>query len=308
MIDNKEVAIIGLGPGGVSAAIYLSRYGMKPVCFEKELIGGKVNKTERIDNYPGFPLIQGMKLASNFEEQLNQYDIDIIYKEVKNVSLNDDHTFKIRYGRDLTKDFKYVIISTGRREKEVHFAGEDKFHRKGLSSCAICDGALYKDKDVFILGGGNSAFEEGCYLASICKSATIITRRREYRADQFNVKRFLSFNNAKVLSPYEIVSLDGINSLEKITIKNKETQEIESHSLSGLFIYIGEEANTSFLSSLDLKTEEGYIVTDSNMMTSIDNLYAIGDIRNSPLKQVVTATSDGSMAATHIFKEYQSEL
>lgn len=306
-MENKDVAIIGLGPSGVSASIYLKRYGLNPICFEKELIGGKVNKTELIENYVGVNKIAGPKLGMIFEDQINSFGIKPIYKEVKELTLNEDSSFHLKYGKE-ERDFKYVIIANGLKNKPFKIEGEETFNRRGISECAICDGPLYKGKDVAIVGAGNSAFEEACYLATICSSVTLIARRSEYRATKAAVDRLKSFSNARILSPYEIVKASGNTSIEKLIVKNKENNEVEELSISALFLYVGEIPCNDFIKIPNLELNNGFIKTDCRMMTNIKNLYAVGDCIDKILRQVVTATSDGALAASAIHDDYLNNI
>lgn len=307
-VDKKEVAVIGLGPGGVSAAVYLKRYGMNPYCFEKELVGGKVNKTEKIENYAGIPSIMGPQLGIQLETQLKNLDIKPIYKEVKHLSMNADGTFHIEYGKGLTHDFFYVILANGLLEKPFVIPGEEKFHGRGISRCAICDGPLYRNKDVAVIGGGNSAFEEAIYLAGICSHVYLIARRNEYCAQERVVSQFRSLSNAEILSPYEAVSADGENSISSLLVRNRETGAERRLSVQGLFLYVGEIPNDAFIDIPGLSNEHGYIVVDDKKMTKAKNLYGVGDCTDTFLRQVVTATSDGALAATSIYQDYQKQI
>lgn len=308
MIDNKDVAIIGMGPSGVSAAIYLKRYGMNPVCFEKELVGGKVNKTEKIENYAGVMKINGPDLGMLLENQLASFDITPLYYEVKELVLNEDGTFTLTYGKDKKRDFRYVILANGLGERPFPIEGEDSFKKRGISRCAICDGPLYKGKDVAVVGAGNSAFEEAIYLASICSHVTLLARRTEFRATESAVNSFKKLENTTLLAPYEIVKATGENVLQSIEVRNKETDERTTINLSALFLYVGEVPTTSFIKIEGLSDERGYLVTDENLETKVKNLYAVGDSRDTMLRQVVTATSDGALAATKIHDDYQKNL
>lgn len=303
-MENNEVAIIGLGPAGVSAAIYLKRYGMQPICFEKELIGGKVNKTEKIENYVGFTSIGGIQLGEKLEQQIENFDIKVIHSEVKSLSLNEDNSFHIQYGKK-ERDFKYVIIANGMGEKPFDISGQEMFNSRGISRCAICDGSFYKDKDVAIIGAGNSAFEEGLYLANITKSVTLIARRTIFRADKIVVDKFTQQENTSIKAPFVPISVFGKDKIESITIENTETKKQETLKIAGLFLYVGDQPTTDFVKIDNVKDEKGIIITDSNMMTKVNNLYAIGDCRNTSLRQVATAVSDGAIAASNIFKEFK---
>lgn len=308
MIDNKEVAIIGLGPSGVSAAIYLKRYGMEPYCFEKELVGGKVNKTEKIENYAGVRSIGGGELGMLLETQLKDFGIKPIYQEVKRLSLNQDGTFTLQYGKDNHHDFKYVILANGLGEKPFPIPGEEVFHKRGISRCAICDGPLYKGKDVAVIGGGNAAFEEATYLASICSHVTLIARRTTFRATEAAVNNFKKQTNTTILAPYEVIQANGDSKIHSIVARNKETGEETTVPAEALFLYVGEVPSTGFLDIPNLFDEKGYLMTDDRMETKVKNLYATGDCRNTLLRQVATATADGALAATSIHSDYQNSL
>ncbi len=306
-MDKKDVAVIGLGPGGVSAAIYLKRYGMNPICYEKELIGGKVNKTEKIENYAGIPSVSGPDLGMKLEEQLDKFSIRPIYQDVKKVTGNEDGTFTVTTSKG-SKDFYYVILANGLGEKPFPIEGEDKFRRRGISRCAICDGSFYQGKDVAVVGAGNSAFEEATYLSDICSHVTLIARRNEFRAQESVVEEFRNRKNTEILAPYHIISADGETSISSVIVQNNETKEEKTLLVSGLFLYVGEEATSSFVDIPEIKDEKGIIITDDRMETKVSHLYAIGDCRNTSLRQVVTATSDGAIAATSIHDDYQRSI
>lgn len=304
MVNNNEVCIVGMGPAGVSAAIYLKRYGMEPICYEKELVGGKVNKTERIENYAGILSIKGPDLGMALEDQLAKFSIKVKYEEVKEVSLNEDGTFQVVTGKE-TKNYRYVILANGLGERPFPIEGEDTFKKRGISRCAICDGNFFKGKNVAIIGAGNSAFEEALYLSDICSHVTLIARRKEYRAQESIVAQLKTKENATILSPYVPVLVKGTNSLESMVVENKETGERKELSISGLFLYVGEMANTGFVKIPQAMDEKGILVTDDHLETKVKNLYAIGDCRDTLLRQVATATSDGAMAASFIHEDYQ---
>lgn len=297
----NEIAIIGLGPAGVSAAIYLKRYGLNPICYEKCIIGGKVNNTNLIENYPGIPLIKGIDLGENLSKQISDYKIEVRNEEIISLSKNADLSFQIETEDGKKETYQYVIIAGGLNEKEFHIEGEDKFKKKGISRCAVCDGNFYKNKDVAIIGAGNSAFEEGIYLSEICSTVSLIARRNKFRADKKIVDNFISRNNTKIYSPYSPIYVFGEKSLERIIIKNLENNNEISLNIKGLFLYIGDVPNIDFIKINDLETNNGLIVTDINMKTNLKNLYAVGDCRFNSLKQIATAVSDGAIAASNIF-------
>lgn len=303
-MNNNEVCIVGLGPAGVSAAIYLKRYGMEPVCYEKELVGGKVNKTERIENYAGILSVKGPDLGMTLEDQLAKFNIKVNYEEVTEVFLNEDGSFKIStsYG---SKDYRYVILANGLGERPFPIAGEDTFKKRGISRCAICDGNFFKNKNVAVIGAGNSAFEEALYLSDICSHVTLVARRNEYRAQESIVEQLKKKENATILSPYVPVLVKGTDTLEQMVVENRETGEQKALDISGLFLYVGEMANTSFVKIPQAMDEKGILVTDDHLETKVKNLYAVGDCRDTLLRQVATATSDGALAASFIHEDYQ---
>ena len=306
MLNKKEVAIIGLGPSGVTAAIYLNRFGLTPVCFEKELVGGQVNKTEKVENYTGVKSIKGPALGSALEEQLNSFGIKPIYKEVKEVVLNNSGTFTVKYGSE-EKEFKYVIVCSGLKPNPFVVPNQETYNSKGISRCAICDGPLYKGKDVVVIGAGNSAFEEASYLATICTSVSLVARRKEFRAFPSAVESFKNKPNAKIYAPYNIVSSKGSNSVEEITVKNLETEKEESIKTSAIFLYVGEKADSSFMNIEKLKVDDnGYIIVNEKKESSVENLYACGDVIKKDLRQVATAVSDGAIAAHNIYQKYST--
>lgn len=303
-MNNNEVCIVGLGPAGVSAAIYLKRYGMEPVCYEKELVGGKVNKTERIENYAGILSVKGPDLGMTLEDQLAKFNIKVNYEEVTEVSLNEDGSFKVStsYG---SKDYRYVILANGLGERPFPIAGEDTFKKRGISRCAICDGNFFKNKNVAVIGAGNSAFEEALYLSDICSHVTLVARRNEYRAQESIVEQLKKKENTTILSPYVPVLVKGTDTLEQMVVENRETGEQKALDISGLFLYVGEMANTSFVKIPQAMDEKGILVTDDHLETKVKNLYAVGDCRDTLLRQVATATSDGALAASFIHEDYQ---
>lgn len=303
-MNNNEVCIVGLGPAGVSAAIYLKRYGMEPVCYEKELVGGKVNKTERIENYAGILSVKGPDLGMTLEDQLAKFNIKVNYEEVTEVSLNEDGSFKVStsYG---SKDYRYVILANGLGERPFPIAGEDTFKKRGISRCAICDGNFFKNKNVAVIGAGNSAFEEALYLSDICSHVTLVARRNEYRAQESIVEQLKKKENATILSPYVPVLVKGTDTLEQMVVENRGTGEQKALDISGLFLYVGEMANTSFVKIPQAMDEKGILVTDDHLETKVKNLYAVGDCRDTLLRQVATATSDGALAASFIHEDYQ---
>ena len=272
----NDVCVIGMGPAGVTAAIYLKRFGFEPICFEPMMVGGKVNVTYEIQNYPGF-MGMGPELAMKLEEQVKFNEIKIVRKSVKKVE-KVDSVYKVVAGQE-EYYFKAVIIATGLKEKEYKVPGEDKYQARGISRCAVCDGPLYRNKPVAVLGGGNSAVEECAYLATICSKVTLIHRRDEFRADEQLVNNLKKYQNIDIVTPYVIIDSEA------------------------LFVYVGANPVTDFIDVKDILDERGQIITNENMETKSQGLFAAGDDRQTRLRQVATAVSDGAKAAYSV-KEY----
>ena len=295
----RDLIIIGAGPGGVTSAIYAKRAGLDVLVFEKYVIGGQVVNAFEIENYPGFSKINGFDLALLFQNQLKDNDIKVINEEVIKIEPNDNY-FKI-----ITNNNEYfskkVILALGSKHKTLSLSNLEKYEGHGISYCATCDGAFYKDKNVAIVGAGNSAISEAIYLAKIAKSVNIIVRSK-VKAEQSLVKELLSFKNVNIFEGYEITKLDGDINLSNITITNKVTKDEKILEIEGVFVYIGLIPSTKFLLDLGITDENGYIIIDNHFETKIKGLYAIGDCIKKDLRQIVNSTSDGAMVI-HYLKE-----
>ncbi len=293
----RDLIIIGAGPGGVTSAIYAKRAGLDVLVFEKYVIGGQVVNAFEIENYPGFSKINGFDLALLFQNQLKDNDIKVINEEVIKIEPNDNY-FKI-----ITNNYEYfskkVILALGSKHKTLSLSNLEKYEGHGISYCATCDGAFYKDKNVAIAGAGNSAISEAIYLAKIAKSVNIIVRSK-VKAEQSLVKELLSFKNVNIFEGYEITKLDGDINLSNITITNKVTKDKKILEIEGVFVYIGLIPSTKFLLDLGITDENGYIITDNHFETKIKGLYAIGDCIKKDLRQIVNSTSDGAMVIHYL--------
>ena len=295
--NNKiyDSIIIGAGPAGLSAAIYLKRANIDVLVIEKGAFGGKVNYTAVIDNYLGEEKAFGPDLAFKFYNHAKENDVDIISDDIINVT-KDDQLFIIK-SNDEEYITKTIIVASGTTDKKLDIINANKFEHHGISYCAVCDGPLYKNKDVAVLGGGNSALEEALYLANITSKVYLIHRRDEFRGDKKVIEQIK--NNPKIILKLSLTieELIGDKSLEQIKLNNGEIINV-----SALFPYIGQIPNTQFLNFANLCNENGYIIVNNNMDTIIPGLFAAGDVTNQKLKQVVTATSDGAIAATSVIE------
>lgn len=299
---NKKVAIIGSGPSGICASIYLVRGGIDPVVFEKGMPGGKLPLTYKISNYPGFKEIVGADLALEMINQLTELNVNIEYDNVKEIK-KEGKQFKIKteYKEYL---FDAVIIASGTEERKLNIPGEQKFYGHGVSSCAVCDGSFFKGKPMALIGGGNSSLEEAQYLTTITNKVYIIHRREEFRADAILVDKIKNNPSIVIMTPYIPLEIKGDSSVSSLLLKNLKTNEEKEIEVNAIFSYIGADPNTSFIDGVD-KDEKGYIITNKNMETSIEGVFACGDCVQKDLRQIVTAVGDGAIAATSALKYLQ---
>ena len=296
MDEVKDVLIVGAGPAGLSAAIYLIRSGYEVTIFEKGFPGGKVNLTAEVENYPGIEKISGPDLAFKIYEHALNLGAKITSKEVKKI-IKDKDVFKVFTEND-TFMFKAVIIATGTIENKLEVKNSMKFENHGISYCAVCDGRFYKDKEVAVIGGGNAALEEALYLEKICSQVHLIHRRNEFRADQIVVD-LVKKSSIDIIYDTIVTKVEGDNLVTGVDLLNVKTQSTSTLKVSGIFPYIGARPNTQFLDS-HLLDEKGYLLVNERMETKIVGLYGCGDVIKKDLRQVVTATSDGAIAAINV--------
>lgn len=295
MKQTFDCIIIGAGIAGMTAAIYLKRANKNIILIEKEIPGGLINKTSSVDNYPGFLKIDGPSLVMNIYDQVKNLQIPVLFDEVLDIKHNEVNQITLKKSDPLFS--KTIIISTGRIPKSLNIKNEDKLIGHGISYCALCDGSFFKGEDVCVVGGGNSALEESLYLSKICHKVTIINRSDSLRGDFIFQQKIEQQSNIEILYNSQIQSINGDVILESITVNNQVIP------CKGLFIYIGLIPNTKFLDNLNIKTENGYIIVDQNMKTNIDTIYACGDVVKKTAYQIITAASDGALAAINIEKQ-----
>ena len=298
---DSEVIVIGSGSAGITAAIYLKRANANVVIIDSDAPGGLLNKISIVENYPGYGKITGPDLAYNMFMQM--MDLNILYKQEKVIDIIDNGEVKIVKTETNEYITKSIIIATGRKAKSLGLPNENDLIGSGISWCAICDGALFKDKDVVVVGGGNSALEESLYLSAIAKSITIVHHRNEFTAE--NKIQDLVKKNPKIRIFYnsEVKQLNTSNNiLNSVEIVNDE-REKNIIKAEGMFIYIGFEPAISFLSNLNIEKKNGYIVVNENMKTSINNIYACGDVIAKDVYQITTAVGEASIAATTYLRE-----
>ena len=301
-----DVVILGGGPGGLAAAMYAARGELSVAVVDISMFGGQPSNYLEIENYPGFKHIGGYELMEQFEQHADMFGVQKFpMQEIVSIDLiSNTKTIKTK---ETEFSAKSVIIATGAKPMKLGVKGEVEFAGRGVSYCAVCDGAFYKDKVVAVVGGGNSALEEGIYLTQFASKVYIIHRRNELRADKIIQQR--AFNNSKIEFIYDSVvsEICGDNVVRKIVLKNVKTEEFSELYTDGVFPYIGIVPNVEYMNGQLSQDERGFIITDATMRTSIDGVYAIGDVRNTPLRQVITATADGAVAAVYATKYVQAQ-
>ena len=301
MDAQYDVVILGAGPAGMSAAVYASRAGLKTAMLEKGAPGGKLVKTNEISNYPGFVTSGGPELALKMFEHSTAFGAEYLYGDVTKLNdLGEIKEIELMDGSTVTA--KAVIIATGRDEKLLNVPGEQRYTGQGVSYCAVCDGAFFKDEEVAVIGGGNSALEEAMYLTQFAKKVYIVIRRDVFRADEIVQQQLAENDKIEVIRKHVPVEVTGENGkVCGIVLKNVETEEKMTLNVKAVFPYIGQDPGTSFVSHLDILDTQRYILTDEHMATNVPGVYAAGDVVAKTLRQVVTATSDGAIAAQSVF-------
>ncbi|MDO4564407.1 MAG: thioredoxin-disulfide reductase [Clostridia bacterium] len=292
-----DVAIIGGGPAGLTAGIYCMRGGAKTRLFEEMFVGGQIVKTHRVDNYPGFSNgPDGFELGAAFETHAKKLGLEIDYAPVVKLELTEDR--KTVFLPDKTIEAKAVILCMGAAPRPLGIEREEDFVGGGLSYCATCDGAFYKGKTAAVIGGGDTAVSDAIYLSALCKKVYLIHRRDELRASEALRRAAFERPNIEFIWDTVVEKLEGEKSLSGLLLRNKRTLETRTLEVDGVFVAVGIVPRTELVRDLLELTAEGFIKTDVNMETSVKGVFAAGDIRNTPLRQVITACADGAVAAT----------
>ncbi|EGW40824.1 thioredoxin-disulfide reductase [Desulfosporosinus sp. OT] len=300
-----DVIIIGAGPAGLTAGIYAARGGLKAAVVELAMPGGQAASTENIENYPGFPEgINGYELMNSFHRQALAFGVEFIFEEVQKLELMMPIK-KIQTDSQILEAHA-VIVAAGSKPRLLGVPGEEIFKGRGVSYCATCDGAFFRGKKVIVVGGGDAAIEEGVYLTKFAEEVTIIHRREGFRASQIAVNR--AKDNPKIRFELNAVieEILGSSQVEGVRIREVKTSETRDILADGVFIYVGTDPNAQFIQGEIETDDRGYILTDHHLQTNIEGVYAAGDIRNTPLRQVATAVGDGAIAAVEVEK-YLSE-
>ena len=296
-----DTIILGGGPAGLSAAIYAARGAASTAIIDISMLGGQPTNYLELENYPGFGLIDGFDLMEKFEQHVDKFDVSKFpMQEIENIDLVS--TIKTVTTKEAVFKAKTVIIATGAQPRKLGVPGEKEFTGRGVSYCAVCDGAFYKEKTVAVIGGGNAAIEEAMYLTKFANKVYIVHRRDQLRADKIVQER--AFKNNKIefiwdTIPKEILGEDSVNT---IVLENVKTQKTTNLQVNGVFPYIGFGPNVDKIEGQVKQAEGGFIITDETMQTSVEGVFAVGDVRKTPLRQVITATSDGAIGAVYATK------
>lgn len=294
-MEQRELVIIGGGPAGMAAAVYGKRAGLDVVVLEKGACGGQILITSEVENYIGQKHISGPDLAKSFREHAEHFGAEFRKTVVKEIVHKDGKNTVVTRDGDI--EAKAVIVATGAQFRRMGVPGEKEFTGAGVSYCAVCDGAFYQDETIAVIGGGNTAVEEACYLTQFASKVYIVHRRDEFRADRMACERAAC--NAKIEPIWNSVleSVNGSDLVESMTVKNVKTGELKTIDVAGVFVFVGTLPITECMGDLCERADGGWVKTDENMATSVPGIFAAGDVRNTPLRQVVTAASDGAIAA-----------
>ncbi len=294
-----DTIILGGGPAGLSAAIYAARGAVSTAIVDINMLGGQPSNYLELENYPGFQVVGGFDLMEKFEEHADKFGVQKFpMQEIQSVDLKSKTIITNEY------EFKAgtIIIATGAQPMKLGVPGEKEFVGRGVSYCAVCDGAFYKNKVVAVVGGGNAAVEEAMYLTKFADKVYVIHRRNELRADRIVQER--AFKNEKVEFIWDSVvkEIKGDNLVNTAVLENVKTNEISNLAVNGVFPYIGMAPNVELFNGQLEQDSRGFIVTDETMATSVEGVFAIGDVRTTPLRQVITAAADGAVGAVYAVK------
>ena len=296
-----DVVVIGAGPAGMTAAMYSARSEMKTLLLERGVPGGQMNNTAEIENYPGYGQIMGPELSMKMYEPLADLGVENAYGFV--TSIVDNGATKTINTEEEVFETKSIIIATGANHRKLGVPGEEEYGARGVSYCAVCDGAFFRDQDILVVGGGDSAVEEAIFLTRFGKTVTIMHRRDELRAQKIIQERAFANDKIKFIWDSVLEEIKGDErKIESVRYKNVKTGEVTEANFGGLFIYVGLDAVSEFARDLGITDEEGWIITDATMKTSIPGIFAVGDVRQKDFRQITTAVGDGAQAAQEAYK------
>lgn len=296
-----DVIIIGGGPGGLSCALYTARANLKTLVLEGTGIGGQVNYTYEVDNYLGF-WGTGAELSEKMRSQVEKFDVTFLSEKVKEITDWDKEMKTVKTRRN-TYRAKAIVIATGANPRLLGVDGEERLKGAGVSYCATCDGAFFKDKTVMVVGGGNTALEDAVYLSKFCRAVYLVHRRDGFRANAKLLEKVRNSQKILIKTNEVVEKIQGDSAVKSVVLRHTLSSKISVVDTEAVFVAIGRNPETSLVSAKLALDNSGYIITDENMRTNIASVYAIGDVRNTPLRQIVTAAADGAVAANDIVQK-----
>ena len=296
-----DTMIIGAGPAGMTAGLYAARSNLKVALLERGIYGGQMNNTAEIENYPGYARISGPELAEKMFEPLENLGVEHLFGQVEKIE--DYGDYKKIITEDEVFETKTVVLASGANHRHLGVPGEEEYNSRGVSYCAVCDGAFFRDEDLLVVGGGDSAVEEAIFLTRFAKSVTIVHRRDQLRAQKLLQER--AFANEKISFIWDSVVKEIKGDDRRVTsvvFENVKTGQSSESDFGGVFVYVGLDPVSDFVKDLGICDEAGWIVTDQHMKTAIDGIYAIGDVRQKDLRQITTAVGDGAVVGQEVYK------
>ncbi len=300
-----DIIIAGAGAAGLTASMYAQRAGLNSLVIEKLFVGGQTATTFEIENYPGFLEVSGPDLMDKFHQHAKKFGSTIINAEITELILDQElKTVKTTAG-----DFsaKAIIIATGAKPRNLNVSGEQELAGRGVSYCATCDGAFYRKKTTAVVGGGNTAVEDAIFLSRLCEKVYLVHRRDAFRADKSLVTKLHEIKNIELVLNAVPVEIQGSEFVTALSVQNADLTNQRKLDVDGVFVAVGITPNNQLAKDILKLDEQGYIITDERLMTSIKGVFAAGDIRNTPLRQIVTAAADGAIAA-YSASQYLAEL
>lgn len=305
MAKQYDVIVVGAGPGGMTSALYASRANLSVLLLDRGIYGGQMNNTAAIENYPGFSSVLGPDLAKDMYDGATQFGAEYAYGNVQGIE--DKGAVKVVTTDTETYEAKAVVLATGSEYRKLGVPGEEEYGGRGVSYCAVCDGAFFKNREVIVVGGGDSAIEEGLYLTQLASKVTVIHRRDQLRAQKIIQDR--AFANDKMNFVWNSNVTEVLGDDQKVTgvkVINNQTNEETVIDASGVFIYVGILPKTEEIASLGVTDADGWIATNDKMETKVPSIFAIGDVRAKDLRQITTAVGDGGVAGQQVFKYIES--
>ena len=305
MADKYDAIVIGAGPGGMTAALYATRANLNVLVLDRGPYGGQMNNTDAIDNYPGFTEIKGPELSQKMYDTLMKFEPDYKYGNVQSIEFDGDEKV-VKTDDDKEYRAPILIIATGSDHRHLNVPGEEEYSGRGVSYCAVCDAAFFKDEDVVVIGGGDSAIEEGIYLSQLAKSVTVVHRRDKLRAQPTLQKR--AFANKKMKFVWNAQTEEILGDGTRVTgikYRDKETGAEKEIKAAGVFIYVGVLPQTKPFENLGILNERGWIPTNEHMETKVPGIFALGDVREKDLRQIANAVGEGSVAGQAAYNYYQ---